>query len=56
MNSVEAKQFKEFYQSHLRLPKLQGKSQKTIDAYSQAVRQFSKHFEGTSIKPTYMWP
>ncbi|MBW2594301.1 MAG: phage integrase N-terminal SAM-like domain-containing protein [Deltaproteobacteria bacterium] len=36
--------FKELYQRHLRLLKLQGKSQKTIDAYSRALRRVSEHF------------
>jgi len=41
MNQAETNQFNELYQSHLRLLKLQGKSQKTIDAYSRAVRRIS---------------
>jgi len=45
MNPTEAKRFNELYQRHLRLLKLQGKSQKTIDAYSRAVRRISKHFD-----------
>jgi len=45
MNPTEAKRFNEFYQRHLRLLKLQGKSQKTIDAYSRAVRRVSEHFD-----------
>jgi len=45
MNKKELKRFKELYQRHLRLLKLQGKSQKTIDAYSRAVRRISKHFD-----------
>ncbi len=43
MKSAEANRFKKLYQSHLRLLKLQGKSQKTIDAYSRAVRRVSHH-------------
>jgi len=35
MNPTEVNRFKELYQRHLRLLKLQGKSQKTIDAYLQ---------------------
>lgn len=38
MNKKETARFNELYESHLRLLKLQGKSQKTIDAYSRAVR------------------
>ena len=45
MNPNEAKRFSELYQCHLRLLKLQGKSQKTIDAYSRAVRRVSEHFD-----------
>ena len=45
MNKVETNRFNELYQSHLRLLKLQGKSQKTIDAYSRAVRRISEHFD-----------
>jgi len=45
MNQAETNQFNELYQSHLRLLKLQGKSQKTIDAYSRAVRRISEHFD-----------
>ena len=45
MNQVETNRFKEFYQRHLRMLKLQGKSQKTIDAYARAVRRISEHFD-----------
>ncbi len=45
MKSTEANRFKKLYQRHLRLLKLQGKSQKTIDAYSRAVRRVSEHFD-----------
>jgi len=45
MNQTEVNQFKKLYQRHLRLLKLQGKSQKTIDAYSRAVRRISEHFD-----------
>lgn len=45
MNPTEVNRFKELYQRHLRLLKLQGKSQKTIDAYSRAVRRISKYFD-----------
>lgn len=33
------------YQRHLRSLKLQGKSQKTIEAYSRAVRRITEHFD-----------
>ena len=45
MHPKEVKRFNELYQCHLRLLKLQGKSQKTIDSYSRAVRRVSEHFD-----------
>ncbi len=45
MNEAETKRFNELYQRHQRLLKLQGKSAKTIDAYSRAVRRISGHFD-----------
>ena len=45
MNQAETNRFNELYQRHLRLLKLQGKSQKTIEAYSRAVRRISEHFD-----------
>ncbi len=45
MNQTEVNRFNELYQRHLRLLKLQGKSQKTIDAYARAVRRVSEHFD-----------
>jgi hypothetical protein len=45
MNQMEVNRFNEFYQRHLRLLKLQGKSQKTIDAYSRSVRRVRDHFD-----------
>ncbi len=45
MNQTEVNRFKKLYQRHLRSLKLQGKSQKTIDAYSRAVRRISEHFD-----------
>ena len=45
MKQTEAKRFNELYERHLRSLKLQGKSQKTIDAYSRAVRRISNHFD-----------
>jgi len=45
MKPTEVKRFKKLYQRHLGLLKLQGKSQKTIDAYSRAVRRISEHFD-----------
>lgn len=45
MNQTEVNRFNNLYQRHLRLLKLQGKSQKTIDAYSRAVRRIRDHFD-----------
>jgi len=45
MNKAETDRFNGLYQQHLRLLKLQGKSQKTIDAYSRAVRRIREHFD-----------
>ena len=45
MNPVETNRFNELYQRHLRLLKLQGKSQKTIDSYARAVRRIVEHFD-----------
>jgi len=45
MDKKETERFKELYERHLRLLKLQGKSQSTIDAYSRAVRRITAHFD-----------
>lgn len=45
MEKAEAKRFNKLYQRHLRSLQLQGKSQKTIEAYSRAVRRISDHFD-----------
>jgi integrase/recombinase XerD len=45
MTPTEEKRFKKLYEHHLRSLKLQGKSQKTIDAYSRSVRRISEHFD-----------
>lgn len=45
MKSTEVKRFAVLYERHLKLLKLQGKSQKTIEAYSRAVRRIQKHFD-----------
>ena len=45
MNKAETNRFNKLYQRHLHLLKLQGKSQKTIDAYSRAVRRISGYFD-----------
>jgi integrase/recombinase XerD len=45
MKKSETNRFNQLYQRHLRLLKLQGKSLKTIDACSRAVRRISEHFD-----------
>jgi integrase len=45
MNKSEQKRFDELYRKHLRALKLQGMSDKTIDAYSRAVRRISAWFD-----------
>ena len=45
MTPVEANRFNILYQQHLRMLKLQGKSRKTIDAYSRSVRRVSEYFD-----------
>lgn len=45
MEQQEEQRFQKLYQRHLLLLKLQEKSNKTIDAYSRAVRRVSKHFD-----------
>jgi integrase/recombinase XerD len=44
MKKSEVKRFDKLYQTHERSLKLQGKAQKTIDAYSRAVLRLKKHF------------
>lgn len=45
MKQTEVNRFNELYQRHLRMLKLQGKSQKTIDSYSRAVRRVRDYFD-----------
>ena len=45
MKQTEVNRFDSLYARHLKLLKLQGKSMKTIDAYSRAVRRIQKHFD-----------
>ena len=45
MKQAETNRFNKLYRRHLRLLKLQGKSQKTIDAYARAVRRIREHFD-----------
>ncbi|MBU0597852.1 site-specific integrase [Patescibacteria group bacterium] len=44
MNKTETNRFNELYQRHLTLLKLQGKSDKTIEAYSRAIRRVNEYF------------
>ena len=45
MDPKETERFEKLYQRHLRLLKLQGKSKKTRDAYSRAIRRVRDHFD-----------
>ena len=45
MKKAEVKRFAALYERHLKLLKLQGKSDSTIDAYSRAVRRIKNHFD-----------
>ena len=45
MKKTEKNRFNKLYKRHLRLLKLQGKSQKTIAAYARAVRRISEYFD-----------
>lgn len=45
MKKSEVNRFNKLYERHLRLLKLQGKSQKTIDAYSRALRRIRDYFD-----------
>jgi integrase/recombinase XerD len=44
MKETQTTHCNELYQRHLKLLKLQGKANKTIEAYSLAIRRLSKHF------------
>jgi len=45
MRASEQRRFDTLYQRHLQALKLQGKSDKTIDAYARAVRRVTQHFD-----------
>ena len=45
MNIEEQSQFDKDYKRHVKLLKLQGKAEKTVKAYSHAVRRVSQHFD-----------
>jgi hypothetical protein len=52
MKKAETNRFNELYQRHLRTLKLQGKNQKTIEAYALAVRRISECFDCCPDKVT----
>jgi len=45
MKQKEVKRFEILYDRHLKKLKLQGKADKTINAYSRAVRRVRPHFD-----------
>jgi site-specific recombinase XerD len=45
MNTSEVNRFNELYERHLKTLRLQGKAQKTIDAYSRAIRRVRDYFD-----------
>jgi site-specific recombinase XerD len=45
MNQSETKRFDKLYQQQMKTLKLQGKAQKTIDAYSRAIRRVRDYFD-----------
>lgn len=45
MRSSEVKRFAALYERHLKLHKLQGKSDSTISAYSRAIRRIRDHYD-----------
>jgi len=62
MEPSEQRRFDELYQRHLRLLKLQVKSDKTIDVYVRAICRVTKHFDccpdRLTPRPTggLLWP
>jgi len=45
MEKSEVNRFNKLYELHQRYLKLQGKAQKTIDAYSRAIRRVCDYFD-----------
>jgi len=45
MHHTQQKRYQSLYQRHLSALQRQGKSQKTIEAYSRAVRRITNHFD-----------
>jgi integrase/recombinase XerD len=52
MDPKETKRFEKLYQRHLRMLKLQGKAEKTRDAYARAIRRLRDHFDRCPDKIT----
>jgi hypothetical protein len=53
MKKTEVKRFDSLYSRHLKLLKIQGKSDSTIDAYSSAVRRLRDHFDRLGLQ--FFW-
>ena len=53
MKKTEVKRFDSLYSRHLKLLKIQGKSDSTIDAYSRTVRRLRDHFDRLGIQ--FFW-
>ena len=49
MKKSEVNQFNKLYELHQRYLKLQGKAQKTIDAYSRSIRRVRDYFDAVPI-------
>ncbi|BBO86498.1 hypothetical protein DSCO28_70640 [Desulfosarcina ovata subsp. sediminis] len=45
MDQKKTKRFDKLYERHLQMLKLQGKSEKTRDAYARAIRRLRDHFD-----------
>ena len=56
MNKTELKRFNKLYERHQKSLKLQGKAQKTIEAYSRAVRRVRTYFDCSpdKLKPAQL--
>lgn len=52
MNESEKTEFDKLYQQHLKTLKLQGKSERTIDSYSRAIRRIRDYFDFSPDKLT----
>lgn len=56
MNKSETNRFNTLYKRHQKTLKLQGKAEKTIDAYSRAIRRIRDYFDCTpdNLKPEHL--